>query len=59
VKISAALFAFAFTPALLAAEQMTVTVTHDLDLAHPSETVVVPRSQVNAALPGAMLQRIP
>lgn len=37
---------------------MIVTVTHDLDLARPSETVVVPWSQVNAALPGALLQRI-
>ena len=37
---------------------MTVTVTHDLGLARPSETVVVPWSQVNAALPWATIQRI-
>ena len=44
--------------ALAAAEQMLVTVTHDLTIARPSETIVVPWSQVNAALPGALLQRI-
>jgi len=44
--------------ALAAADQMLVTVTHDLAIARPSETIVVPWSQVNAALPGALLQRI-
>jgi len=44
--------------ALAAADQMLVTVTHDLTIARPSETIVVPWSQVNAALPGALLQRI-
>jgi len=53
-----ALTALASVSVLAAAEQMLVTVTHDLAIARPSETVVVPWSQVNAALPGAMLQRI-
>ena len=53
-----ALAALASVSALAAAEQMLVTVTHDLTIARPSETIVVPWSQVNAALPGALLQRI-
>ncbi|KQQ45053.1 hypothetical protein ASF61_20655 [Duganella sp. Leaf126] len=41
-----------------AAERMTVTVTHTLDQARPSETITIPWSEVNRALPGALLQRI-
>ncbi len=52
------LAALASVSVLAAAEQMRVTVTHDLAIARPSETIVVPWSQVNAALPGALLQRI-
>jgi hypothetical protein len=37
---------------------MLVTVTHDLAIARPAETIILPWSQVNAALPGALLQRI-
>ena len=48
----------AILPALARAEKMVVTVTHDLAIARPSETITVPWSQVNAALPGALLQRI-
>ena len=53
-----AIAALASVSARAAAEQMLVTVTHDLAIARPSETIVVPWSQVNAALPGALLQRI-
>ena len=53
-----ALTALVSVSVLAAAEQMLITVTHDLALARPSETIVIPWSQVNAALPGAMLQRI-
>ena len=41
-----------------AADRLTVTVTHDLDAARPSETIVVPWQDVNAALPGALIQRL-
>jgi hypothetical protein len=41
-----------------AAERLVITVSHDLDLARPSETIAVPWSEVNKALPGALLQRI-
>jgi hypothetical protein len=41
-----------------AAERLTVTVRHDLDAARPSETIAVPWKDVNAALPGALIQRL-
>ncbi|MCC6414534.1 MAG: DUF4861 domain-containing protein [Opitutaceae bacterium] len=40
------------------AEKLLVTVTHDLAIARPAETITVPWSEVNKALPGALLQRI-
>lgn len=43
---------------VLAAEKITLTVTHTLDIARPSETITVPWSEVNKHLPGALLQRI-
>lgn len=51
----AALLAFS---AAQAAEKLTITVTHDLVIARPSETIAVPWSEVSNALPGALLQRI-
>ncbi len=41
-----------------AAEKLAVTVQHDLSIARPSETVTIPWSDVNAALPGALIQKI-
>jgi hypothetical protein len=41
-----------------AAERLTVTVRHDLDAARPSETIAVPWKDVNAALPGALIQHL-
>jgi hypothetical protein len=41
-----------------AAERLTVAVSHTLELARPSETIVVPWSQVSDALPGALLQKL-
>ncbi|MGH8019835.1 MAG: DUF4861 family protein [Opitutaceae bacterium] len=43
---------------VFAAEHVTVTVTHDLDLARPAETITVPWSEIASRLPGALLQRI-
>lgn len=48
----------AFAPALAAAESLVVTVTHSLDAARPAETVTVPWTEVNRALPGALLQKL-
>ena len=41
-----------------AAEKFTVTVTNDLTIARPAETITIPWSEVNKALPGALLQCI-
>lgn len=41
-----------------AAERVSVTVTHDLAIARPSETITVPWSDVVKHLPGALLQKI-
>lgn len=41
-----------------AAERLAVTVQHDLDIARPSETISIPWSDVNAVLPGALIQKI-
>ena len=41
-----------------AADRLTVTARHDLDAARPSETIVIPWKDVNAALPGALIQHL-
>ena len=43
---------------LVAADKVTVTVTHSLDAARPAETITIPWSEVNKALPHAYLQKI-
>lgn len=54
-----ALFAALFSAvAAIAAERLTITVTHDLSIARPSETITVPWATVADALPGALLQKI-
>jgi hypothetical protein len=40
------------------AETLRVTVSHDLAIARPAETISVPWSEVNGALPGALLQKL-
>ncbi len=45
------------TPAL-SAEKLVVTVTHPLSIARPSETITIPWSEVNRALPKALVQKI-
>jgi hypothetical protein len=40
------------------AASLRVTLSHDLDGARPAETVTIPWTQVNAALPGALVQKI-
>jgi hypothetical protein len=41
-----------------AAEKLAITVAHDLAIARPAETIAIPWSEVNKALPGARLQCI-
>lgn len=53
------LLAFAASTLTLAgAERMTVRVSHDLAIARPSETITIPWTDVNRALPHALLQKI-
>jgi hypothetical protein len=42
----------------IGATEITVSVTHELDLARPAETIAVPWAEVAKALPGALLQQI-
>ncbi|HEY5551619.1 MAG TPA: DUF4861 family protein, partial [Opitutaceae bacterium] len=42
----------------LGAQPVKITVSHDLEIARPSETISIPWTDVNAALPGALVQRI-
>lgn len=56
--IKAACAAMLAAPAVHAADQLAVTVQHDLAIARPSETISIPWRQVNAALPGALIQKI-
>lgn len=41
-----------------ASDKLRITVSHDLAIARPSETITVAWSEVNKALPGALIQRI-
>ncbi|NHZ90894.1 DUF4861 domain-containing protein [Massilia sp. CCM 8733] len=50
--------AAASSPLAQAGPAATITVSHELDIARPSETVVLPWSEINRALPGALIQRI-
>ncbi len=56
--IALAAVAFISAAALRAADKATITVTNDLSIARPSETVTIPWAEVNKALPKAMIQHI-
>jgi hypothetical protein len=43
---------------LSAADKIVITVTQDLEIARPSETIVVPWSEVTKGIPGALLQHL-
>lgn len=55
--IQATLLGAALAPAH-AADRIAVTVRHDLAIARPSETIAIPWKEVNAAMPGALVQKI-
>ena len=52
----------AFLPLLplatFAADKFTITVTNDLNIARPAETIAVPWKEVNQAMPHALIQHI-
>lgn len=52
------LAALAFAGSAHAADRLSLTVSHDLAIARPSETISLRWSDVNAALPGALVQKI-
>ncbi|WP_431478394.1 DUF4861 family protein [Massilia eburnea] len=58
IRILAALAAALPAIAACAAERLTITLQHDLDIARPSETITVPWPEVNQALPHALVQKI-
>ncbi len=53
-----ALLALLAAPIAHGADKLHVSVSHDLPIARPSETITVAWPEVNRALPGAMIQRI-
>ncbi|MCX6951924.1 MAG: DUF4861 domain-containing protein [Verrucomicrobia bacterium] len=55
--VALSLFA-ALASGACAADQLAVTVTHDLAIARPSETITVPWTEVSKAIPGALLQHL-
>ncbi|QYM78539.1 DUF4861 domain-containing protein [Horticoccus luteus] len=58
MKLLPLLLALAAPAALSAADQLVVTVTHDLAVARPAETISVPWADVNRALPHAMMYHL-
>ena len=48
----------AASAALRAADKIALTVTHDLAIARPAETITVPWADINKAMPHAMVQHI-
>jgi pectinesterase len=59
LKFSALLLAMLSTAlTAVAADRLTVTVANDYAGARPAETITIPWTDVNRALPGALLQRI-
>lgn len=57
--ILATLLGAALAPAAaIAADKVAVIVNHDLAIARPSETIAIAWKDVNAAMPGALIQKI-
>jgi pectinesterase len=56
--LALAVLAASVTSAAVAADKFTVTVTNDSGIARPSETIALPWSEVNKAMPNALLQKI-
>ena len=53
-----ALSAVLAAPMTHAAEQLRIDASHDLAIARASETITIPWTEVNRALPGALIQRL-
>jgi hypothetical protein len=57
-RLTPLLAAALLAPQATAAEKLVVTVSHELAIARPFETITVPWTEVNRALPGALLQKL-
>ncbi|MGI4844298.1 MAG: DUF4861 family protein [Janthinobacterium lividum] len=57
-SLSAIALATLFATGANAAERLTVTVSHTLDIARPAETIAIPWAKVNEALPQAKNQQL-
>lgn len=57
-SLSAIALAALFATGANAAERLTVTVSHTLDIARPAETIAIPWAKVNEALPQALNQQL-
>lgn len=57
-RLAIPLAAALLSHAACAAEQLTVSASHTLDIARPSETIAIPWARVNAALPQARNQQL-
>jgi len=59
IRIMSSLLAgIIFAPLAHSAEKLSISVSHDLAIARPSETITVAWSEVNQALPGALIQKL-
>ncbi|MFT3830108.1 MAG: DUF4861 domain-containing protein [Opitutaceae bacterium] len=58
LRLTPLLAAALLAPLASAAEQLLITASHALEIARPAETITVPWSEVAAALPGALLQKM-
>lgn len=58
MKTPLAAFALLLVAPLVAAPHLTVTVTHDLSIARPAETITIPWSTIADGIPGALLQHL-
>jgi len=58
LSLSLAAFACVFTFDAAAAERLSVTASHALDIARPAETIAIPWARVNEALPQARSQQL-
>ena len=58
LRFATLLLAAGLLSRLSAAERLTVTVTHSLDIARPAETISIPWARVASALPGALIHHL-
>jgi uncharacterized protein DUF4861 len=58
MKLRLVLLALVAAPLAFAADKISLTVTHDLAIARPAETITIPWAKIAQAMPGVFLQHI-